>query len=77
MSKLNLITTPGKFKVLNPGGNTKFRFRGNDVNLADIEEADAERIAADPGCRFLQLKDVAAAPPAAPNATAKAPEAAK
>jgi hypothetical protein len=73
MSKLNLITNPGKFALKN-SGHKKFRFRGNNVNLEEIEEADAERLASDPGCTFLQLKDAPLAAPATSSTPPKAEE---
>lgn len=57
MAKLNLIASPdSRFVVNNPGGNTRFYFKGDTVDLKDIEEAVAIRVAKDPGCKFLRMK---------------------
>lgn len=72
MAKLNLISSPDpRFVVTSPGGNTRFYFKGDTVDLKDIEEAVAIRVAKDPGCKFLRMKaDVDAAAPKGTEAPA-------
>lgn len=56
MPNLNLILKKDdRFVVTDPEGPKTFRFRGNKVNLMDIDEATALRLAADKGCTFLSL----------------------
>lgn len=56
MPNLNLIDSPdARFVVRDPKGSTSYKFRGNKVNLKDIDEATALRIAGDQGCKFLTL----------------------
>ena len=69
MPNLNLIDSPdARFVVRDPKGSTSYKFRGNKVNLKDVDEAVALRIAADPGCKFLTLAN---APVAANGGQAK------
>ena len=59
MAKLNLIEKPdNRFVVRNPGGPSRYNFKGDTINLKEIEEDVALRVAADPGCKFLTLAQI-------------------
>lgn len=59
MASIEKIDATKHERLVCPLSGTQFLFRGDVVDITSIPEKRALRLAADPACRFLKLKQSA------------------